>query len=928
MLVATLCSAFTGTVWGADVTIEKTMSEIATANNWTTASGNGTQTCYTSFNLDTNITISTSGSANCGSFWGSDWRLYQAQSGDVTITGGSGVTLKSVTFTYSVNNNGTLKDGSTTVASNSAQTLSGTSKTYTVGNTGDKTNGQVRITKISVTYEVSGDTPTPTNPTVSFGTHDNINLAMWDEDLKDLASGDGVAEGTLVYVTATPAFGYNFASISAVDANNTTVTLTENSGNWSFAMPNSNVTINATAMVDNNVITLWSENFSSYSADDVPSGGTYSYACTSSTKIYDAVLAGGTTPELLVAKNGGTFTAVISLNNASGTLQLTYKTNAKAMSVSTTTENISGGGSFNTSGEHTVTFTGVTTSMTSITIVFTATSSDNVRLDDIELRGHAEPVSVEAPTFSVNGGTYYTAQSVELSCATDGATIYYTTNGDKPTASSTEYTGAIAVNETMTIKAIAIKGSDQSTVSSSTYTITEKNDVVFNITDKTLAYGEEYTITRGTYNDRDIQSDGTITVSSDNPVVSINNLKITANAVGVATITLSVAEGDTYKEGSTTITLTVTAPEALNTAKPNTTATIFEEHFTNAAGSGPVEGNDWTGNIAGAAWTADKDGWSYPYNSNNNAQAYAGNGCARIGSGSVNGWAETPAISFDNNTTYTLTFKAGAWKNDGTTLTVSCDDADAVIGTTEFTMVHSEWSNYSTTIKAQSGSKIKFATSNGRFFLDDVVVNDPNASSTVSVTIAASGYGTYCCQYPLNLPADNADYKAYVVSNVETVNNTPKVTFTKISGDITGGIPFILYGTQGSYELTSVSSSATLETTNMLQGTLAPTYLVPETTEVINFIMSGGQFKMINAAGNLAANKAYLPVQKSVLPTGFGQGGNTARLTIVFEDETTTTIQGVTTQKETDAIYNLKGQRVDNPVKGGLYIVNGKKVVK
>ena len=83
---------------------------------------------------------------------------------------------------------------------------------------------------------------------------------------------------------------------------------------------------------------------------------------------------------------------------------------------------------------------------------------------------------------------------------------------------------------------------------------------------------------------------------------------------------------------------------------------------------------------------------------------------------------------------------------------------------------------------------------------------------------------------------------------------------------------------------------------------------------------------MIAAAGNLAANKAYLPVSKTALPDGFGSGSN-ARLTIVFEDETTTTIQGVTTQKATDAIYNLNGLRVENPVKGGLYIVNGKKVV-
>jgi len=78
----------------------------------------------------------------------------------------------------------------------------------------------------------------------------------------------------------------------------------------------------------------------------------------------------------------------------------------------------------------------------------------------------------KAPTFSIPGGNYESAQSVELSCETEGATIYYTTNGDAPTSSSTQYNGtAIAVDHTMTIKAIAIKNEISSTVASATYTI-------------------------------------------------------------------------------------------------------------------------------------------------------------------------------------------------------------------------------------------------------------------------------------------------------------------------------------------------------------------------------------------------------------------------------------------------------------------------
>ena len=82
-------------------------------------------------------------------------------------------------------------------------------------------------------------------------------------------------------------------------------------------------------------------------------------------------------------------------------------------------------------------------------------------------------VSVASPTFTVAEGTYTSAQNVGIECTTDGATIYYTMgdNPADPTDASTPYNGAIEVNATTTIKAIAKKGSDYSAVSSATYTI-------------------------------------------------------------------------------------------------------------------------------------------------------------------------------------------------------------------------------------------------------------------------------------------------------------------------------------------------------------------------------------------------------------------------------------------------------------------------
>ena len=81
--------------------------------------------------------------------------------------------------------------------------------------------------------------------------------------------------------------------------------------------------------------------------------------------------------------------------------------------------------------------------------------------------------TVEKPAFSLEPGSYVGTQSVEISCATEGANIFYTTDGTTPTAESTAYTGAISVTESATIKAIAINGEDKSQVASAAYTILE-----------------------------------------------------------------------------------------------------------------------------------------------------------------------------------------------------------------------------------------------------------------------------------------------------------------------------------------------------------------------------------------------------------------------------------------------------------------------
>jgi streptogramin lyase len=104
--------------------------------------------------------------------------------------------------------------------------------------------------------------------------------------------------------------------------------------------------------------------------------------------------------------------------------------------------------------------------------IITNTLSTSATQQAITVTGTETLPVAATPIFSVVSGTYMSAQTVDISDSTSGATIYYTTDGSTPTISSTVYSGPITVSVTETLNAIAVAaGYSNSAVGAAAYTI-------------------------------------------------------------------------------------------------------------------------------------------------------------------------------------------------------------------------------------------------------------------------------------------------------------------------------------------------------------------------------------------------------------------------------------------------------------------------
>lgn len=185
--------------------------------------------------------------------------------------------------------------------------------------------------------------------------------------------------------------------------------------------------------------TLWSEDFSGYRANNVPSGtitsshtgttiygnSTITYACDNgggTTKIYAEKLAGGTSPEILIAKSNGSFSISGIPTGSAETMTLLFNTNKSGspsnFSITSGTSGISIGSLSSPAANQLSCSITNANGVTTFDLTITYTSSQNSREDNFLL--------TVASAGSGSSTTYHTT-APDCSCT---ATITATSNDD------------------------------------------------------------------------------------------------------------------------------------------------------------------------------------------------------------------------------------------------------------------------------------------------------------------------------------------------------------------------------------------------------------------------------------------------------------------------------------------------------------------
>jgi hypothetical protein len=311
------------------------------------------------------------------------------------------------------------------------------------------------------------------------------------------------------------------------------------------------------------------------------------------------------------------------------------------------------------------------------------------------------------------------------------------------------------------------------------------------------------------------------------------------------------------------------------------------------------------------------------------------------------------------NTLYKFTFKYGAFgenKDITTNLALASEDGTTTVSISpaSFTYVKNSglansdpdaWFDYVgyfkiedagnyvlTLTKNDNGQQRQIVMGNISILSCEAIEIDENADydNTLAVsgvdvslkrTITASGFNTLVLPFDLTeaqiKAAFGGDAQVYAYESGEGTS----VKFSEASA-ITANVPVLLTTSTASsapYTFSNVDIKAAAKA--VAEGTdidFVGTYAAETSMDGKYFISGSKIFLGTDQSQKMKGTRAYLEVKS-------GSGINALSLNIDGED--ITAIQGIDGTITPKAIYNLQGQKVTTPVKGGIYIIDGNKVL-
>ena len=177
-----------------------------------------------------------------------------------------------------------------------------------------------------------------------------------------------------------------------------------------------------------------------------------------------------------------------------------------------------------------------------------------------------------------------------------------------------------------------------------------------------------------------------------------------------------------------------------------------------------------------------------------------------------------------------------------------------------------------------------------------------------NITIGSAGYATYVTKKAIKI---NPHINAYAVLAINETKTS--VALDKLT-EVPASTPIIVEGAEGEYPCT-VIENAESPATNLLTvstgvtGDGATIYALANKDQGVGFYPVGNGIEV-------PAGKAYLEIPPTMSVKGFLALGGLADA-----------INNIAVETANGTIFNIAGQKVQNITKGGLYIVNGKKVI-